>query len=307
MSTGGLIGALAGGIAGFFIGGPVGAMYGAAVGFGIGTIFGMRHDIDESGKPQVSEFNISSAAEGVPIADLLGTIKLTGNIFHYGGNRNEEIIVQQEAPGGGSGIPGGGGGSSVGGYRYFLTFALGLATGPIDKVYTIYAGDKVVWEGEMVCPVSGGVETFTLTDMGTLRFYFGTSDQLANAVLGALLTDSTLNPAYRGLAYGAFEDVYIGDYNRAPVMRFVVGKFPLYAWTTREIIDTYFYNAACALYYILVTKINMDSSRIHEDSFATVAEAIYWEGNGITLLMDRQQDALSYIDTILAHIDAVMF
>lgn len=309
MSVQGLIGAAAGGIIGFFVGGPVGAMYGAAVGFGIGSIFGMKSDEPAAGKPQVSEFNISTAAEGVLIADLLGTTKLTGNIFHYGNNRNEEIVQTSEAPSGGKGGMAGGAGSQsyVAGYRYYLTWAMGISNGPLDMLYSIYAGDKVVWSGALARPLSGGVETLTLTDMGTMNFYFGTDDQVANSVLGALLADATLNPAYRGLSYGAFHDCYIGDYNRAPVMRFVVAKTPLYDWTTREIIDTYFYNPACAVYYILVTKIGLDASYIHEDSFADVAEALHLESNGITLLMSRQQEALGYIDTILNHIDGAIY
>jgi hypothetical protein len=310
MSTLGIIGGALGGVVGWMLGGPMGAMYGFAVGFGIGMMFGMdKPEEPATGKPQVSEFNISKAAEGVLINDFLGTTKMTGNIFQYGNNRNEEIITTAEAPSGGKGMMGGAGGgqSYVSGYKYFLTFAMGLCDGPVDKVYTIYSGETVIWEGELDRPESGGQEALTLQEMGSATFYFGTSDQVANSVLGALLSDATLNPGYRNQCYIVLEDSYIGDYNRAPVVRVVMSKTPLYDWTTREIIDTYFYNPACAIYYILEEKVGLSTDYIDEVSFAQVAETLYLEGNGITLLMDRQQDALNYLESILNHVDIVIF
>jgi hypothetical protein len=360
MSTGGLLGGIGGGILGFVIGGgPVGALYGFGIGYGVGSYFDPITG-EAAGQIEISELNITTAKEGVPIAEGLGTFKLTGNLIGYW--RNRAVEVTQEVQSGGKG-----GGSServVSGHKYYLTWAVGLCMGPADMLYTIYEGDECVWEGELSRPVSGGEETITIPGIGSMTFYFGTDDQVANTTVGALLgtskdlsieeenpetenlrlilmwlivtmampwfgavllqtikeqlglisTDEAAekvqnylpNPAYRHLCYAVFNDCFIGEYNRLPTFRFVIRKSPAYDFNDKQEVEVYDYNAAHAIWHILTEMVGLDESWLNEDSFISAANALYYENRGVTMLMDSQQEALTYLESLLAHIDGIL-
>jgi hypothetical protein len=112
----------------------------------------IQPDIESPGQPQIGELRLSTAQEGMIIPDALGTIKCTGNIFYYFGDNNVELT--EEIPGGKGG---GDSGSFVTGYKYYLSWCVGLCLGPIDTLYSIFAGDTIVWTGEQERPASGWV------------------------------------------------------------------------------------------------------------------------------------------------------
>lgn len=311
MSIGSIIGGIVGGIIGFFVGGPLGAVYGAAIGFGIGTIVDpITPDIPPPGKPQVGKLTITTADEGIAIADVLGTTKMVGNILWYGNNRSR--YVEQEQPEGKGGFfssmvdtldPTG---ENAPGYHYYLTFAIGLSIGPVDTLYTVYKSDECVWEGELHIPESGGEETITLVDHGTMTFYFGTTDQVAPAAMTSLLEDPTLSPNYRRLCYAFFNDKYLGQYNRCPVYKFVFKKSPVLSFNSDNEMETYFYNPAHAIYYILSEMIGLDEQYLNIFTFNESATKLFLEDRGVNITLDRQAPALRYLETILSHIDGVL-
>jgi len=158
MSFSNLMSGISYGVMGFMVGG----WYGAAVGFAIGIAMSLAMDalapdVPSPGGPEISELSYPSAQEGLNIPDVLGTTKLSGNIFQYFGSR----VVELEEDAGSKGI--GGGGSFVTGYEYYLSWAMGICLGPIDCLYTVYSDNDVLWSGELQRPVSGGVEVIDLT------------------------------------------------------------------------------------------------------------------------------------------------
>jgi len=391
-------------------------------------------DVDSPGQPQIGQLHIATASEGTIIPDVLGTIKTTGNIFYFFGDRNEEVMTEVEGGKGGAS-----GEEFLSGYKYFCSWLVGICLGPVDTLYAVYAGDTLVWAGELDCPASGGEETITLgnlepeltgkevthhhdvthvcehsgstikvvtqppdpwldatgesaltpygveyisgtisadwydatneflytktavilnrtfsllapcasmadalmginnltvnsdpfsdsayqyknaqlhlvfryeydesetaTSMGSMTFYFGTDDQVANSTVGGSLADGTLNPAYRGLCYAFFNDNYIGRNNGAPTMRFVVGKRPKYAFSALESINAYDYNIAHAIYHILVNDMHLGlgTDLIGNATFAQVAATLSGEGRGISALIGTQQSASTYIEAFLLH------
>ena len=305
MSLGSVIGMAAGFAIGFFI--PGGSL---VLGLALGSIGGaiggyidpITPDIPAIGAP-LQELQITTNEIGLPIPDVLGTAKLTGNLLFYGGERSE--AVTQEVGGGGKG---GGGGSQtqVTGHRYYMSWALGICAGPIDEVLTIFRNEDVVWEGNTVRPGSGGEETIVIPDVGSVTFYFGTDDQAANAALGELMDDATLNTPYRGLCWAFFDDCYIGDYNRMPTMRFVLRKTPTKTFSEFNAIQTLDYNPAHAIWYILHEMAGLPETWLDEEDFEEMAAALYGESRGISLLMDSQQSVLNYLESINSHIDAIV-
>ena len=319
MSTGGPLSSLVGGPLGFFLFGPLGM----TIDFFAGMFLDLLSpDTSAPGQPDVAELSMTTAQEGVSISDALGTTKATGNIIWYGKNRVVEIRESQ--PSGGKG-GGGGGGEYVSGYQYHLSWAMGLCAGEVDAIYAIYFNDDLVWTGDLERPGSGGEETITLgvdidypdyggavyepemTTIGSATVYFGTEDQVANADMTAeLALDSKSNPAYRGLCYLYFDDVYIGSFNRCPTVKIVFRKTPTYSFSGDKTIGTYDYNAAHALWHVFSDMIGLPESYLNSTAFASVASTLLSDGIGIGVLFNRQQSAETYIESILSHIGGLI-
>ena len=305
MTVGMILGGVLGGAIGWMIGGPAGAYYGFTIGFGVGAMVDpLIPDMPVPGMPELGNLNISTAEEGLPIKDVLGTTKISsGNIFWYGAQRVVEITEEVETGGKG----GGGTENVVTGYNYYVSWALGICMGPVDTLYTVYNGDDVVWSGELNRPLAGGEETIVLTDMGSMTFYFGTADQVANVTLTSKLEDPTLSPAYRHQCYAFFNDCCTGTHERIPTMKFVLRKNPTFAFNASETIQTYDYNPAHAMYYILNTLLDIPTTYLDPTDFSDVADTLYTENRGISMLFDAYSPALTYLgESLLAHIDGLL-
>lgn len=258
-----------------------------------------------TGEPTQPTVQIMTSTVGSPILDALGIVKITGNLLWYGLARN--VAQTSTTPGG----KGGGGAetTTTNGYKYYMSWAMGLLLGEIDTVYAIYRNDDIVWSGTLNRPASGGEETVTLTDMGSATIYFGTDDQVANTKLGAALDDATLNPPYRGLCWVYFDDCYIGTYNRTPTMKFVMRKSPdcsFDTYSTYKTIQDYDYNPMHAIWYILSILGGLSTTWLNSTNFLSVSQTLYDEYRGISILFSNAQTALTYIESINAHIDGIL-
>lgn len=303
MSIGGIIGAVAGGIIGFILGGPTGALYGMSLGYSLGSyIDPVTPDVPTPGAPLPVGAEIMSTTIGDPLPDLVGTAKITGHLLCFGKERTDTIYTEVEgAKGGDDPDP------YISGYEYYMSWAVGIVAGPIDTLYTIYKGeDEVVWEGELNLPVSGGQETITLEGMGSAILYFGTDDQIANSDVGDIIGDVTINSPFRHFCWCFFDDCNIGNFNRCPTMKFVLRKSPEIAFSEDNIIQTYDYNPMHAIWYILHNLAGLPESWLHAADFTSAASTLNAEDRGICCLFHAQQNALSYIETINAHIDGIV-
>jgi len=301
MSLGSIIGGIAGGVIGFFVGGPVGAVYGFSIGFGIGNMIDpMTPDADSPGIPS-QELQITSNEIGSPIFDCLGTVKISKTtLLCYGKERSEAIYTE---------VSGGSGGDSQKqqtGTNYYMTWAVGICQGPVDAVVTIFKDEKPIWNGLKIRPSSGGVETISISDFGTINFYFGTDDQAANSNIGEIIGDSTLNSPFRGLCYAVMNDCLIGNFNRMPSMRFIVTKLPELGFSSECQIQLADYNPIHAIWYILTEMVDLDSSWLNSTAFANAASSMALEFRGISILFNQQIPAISYIEAINSHILAIL-
>lgn len=282
----------------------------------------VQADTPTPGAPATSKFEVNQADEGLLLYDLLGTSKVAGNIIYYTGNYNVAIketrqayagtrVVEQSGGGAGGGGKGGGGSGGatettvvhepvyrteevVVGYRYYLTWAVAICLGPADVLYTVIRNNEPVWTGELLRSVVGSSSTISIPGMGNMTFYFGTDDQTVQAF------------APRRLCYALFSDCQIGEYNRCPNMKFVVGKRPVFAFNAGETIDSYDYNPAHAIWYIKTQMAGLPESYMDEDSFSDAADALSAEGAGISILFNRQQSVMTYLESVLRHIDGVI-
>jgi alpha-tubulin suppressor-like RCC1 family protein len=307
MSGGGLIGAVVGGVAGFFMGGPVGALYGASLGYSVGSLIDpVTPDTPTPGLPDVGKTVMVSTVGG-PIPQILGTNKISGHLLWYGNERTVEITQTSEVAGGGKG----GGGSetvtTVTGYNYYMTWCLGICSGPVSTLVTVLKNDQdIVWEGELDCPATGGEETIALEGMGSCTFYFGTNDQVANSTLSALMEDSTLNTPYRNFCWALMDDCLIGEYPRTPTLSFVIRNQPEYDFSISNIIQEYDYNPSHAIWHVLHTIAGLPETWLNETAFSQIADTLSTEYRGISMQFTNQNTALQFIETINSHIDGII-
>lgn len=260
------LGGVAGGIIGFVVSGfnPAGAWIGFGIGLGVATLIDpIVPDIPSPGEP-MGELEIMTNQEGIPLPDVLGTTKMTGNLLYYGNNWRQTLTEEVDS-GGGSG--GGGSQTVTTGYRYFLSWAMGFCLGPVDTLYTVWLDNDIVWEGELgISSATKGEVTIALWKgdrdalegyesgggaflgglldamwdqaayaagyIGLMTFYFGTSDQEVNDQLTDLmleeggLEDETWAIPYRRQCYAYMHDCVIGSYNRCPSIKIIVRKAP---------------------------------------------------------------------------------
>ncbi|MBU2548357.1 MAG: hypothetical protein KKB20_08115 [Proteobacteria bacterium] len=237
-SGGGIIGGVIGGVIGWFVGGPTGAYLGAAIGFGltsgVADIGSVSNTESGAGSPDLAEFSINTCEEGLPIPDVLGTTKITGNIIWHCCERAEAIVEQREVGTGGGGGKGGGGeggGTAVEsvtvGYKYYMTWAVAVCLGPVDTLHAIYKNDDIAYEGpyERADAEGQSAAWLAFNDFGTFTFYYGTDDQDAEPHL-VQHVGADLNPPMRGLCYCFVHDCYVGTAPRVPTLSFVVQKCP---------------------------------------------------------------------------------
>lgn len=310
MTTGQIVGTIVGAVIGYFTGGAgwylAGSiLLGASAGYAAGTALDpVAPDVPGAGQSATGELDVTLADEGIVIADALGTVKGTGNIIWYGGHRVVE--VKEKVSGG----KGGGSKKVVTGYKYYLSWAMGICIGPVDELISIFQNNDPVWQGnELRTDSVNGVTTITLDEVGTLYFYFGTSDQLANTDMGALIYSElgqTFNPPYKNLCWVYFKDCSLGNYNRVPTYKFVFRKSPIFDFNENGRIGGYDYNAIHAIYYLLTSCSEIDSSMIDEDSFSSAAEALTLEGRGISIYFGEERKTITYIESLVTHINAIL-
>jgi len=183
------------GALGTVLGGPLGGAIGALAGNQIdGQIFGSGR----RGGPRLRDLSITTSTYGQPIARPVGRMRVEGTIIWA------TELQERSATSGGKGQP------RTTSYSYALSFAVMLASHPIDGVGRIWA------DGNLLRGAAGDLKTG-----GAMRLYSGHGDQQPDPLMAAALGSPC--PAYRGRAYVVFEDLQLADFgNRIPALSFEV-------------------------------------------------------------------------------------
>lgn len=309
MTTGQIIGTVAGAVIGYFTGGAgwylVGSvMIGAGAGYAAGSAIDPNMpDMPSPGQSTTGNLDITTANEGIVIADALGTVKSVGNIFWYGNSRVKEIYTKVK------GGKGGGSKKQKTGEEYYLTWAIGICLGPVDELISIFSGDNPIWQGN--ASINDSVDGYTLitTDSGDIYFYFGNTSSVIPSSMAEIINDETgqtYYPPYKNLCWAYFDDYKLGNYNRAPTIKFVYRKSPSYAWNIQNRIGGFDYNPAHAIYYLITSATELPTSIIDEDSFSTVADTLLAENRGISVLFGEERNALAFLENIITHINGIL-
>ncbi|RJF94570.1 hypothetical protein D3874_01665 [Oleomonas cavernae] len=146
--------------------------------------------------PRLTDLQVQASAEGAPIPDMAGRLRLGGQVIWAAKFRE---VASTQKVGGGKG--GGGGAQKTTTYAYYASFAVALCEGPVDRLGRVWADGKPL----------------DLTGV-TWRFYPGAADQLPDPLIEGI---EGAAPAYRGTAYVVFENLGLERFgNRLPQLAF---------------------------------------------------------------------------------------
>ena len=181
-----------GGAVGGSIGRVVGSTVGRMVDNGLVASLGAARQVG----PRLETLRIQGAAEGAPMACVLGRARVTGQVIWAA-----RFLESKD-----KGHAGKGGPKTVD-YRYSLSFAVALCEGPIDGIGRVWADGQPM--------ATAGV---------AMRAHRGTEDQTPDPLIEAV--EGTA-PAYRGTAYVVFEDLPLETFgDRVPQLSFEVFRRP---------------------------------------------------------------------------------
>ena len=182
---------------GTVVGGPIGGVIGALAGQQVDAAIIGGRNIDG---PRLKALSVTTSAYGEPIPRHFGQMRVSGSIIWA-----TDLAEHAQTSGGGKGSP------SVTSYSYSSSFAVALASRPIDGIGRIWA------DGQLLRGSAGDLKVG-----GALRVYSGTADQAADPLIAAAEGVATC-PAFRGLAYVVFENLQLADFgNRIPTLTFEV-------------------------------------------------------------------------------------
>lgn len=198
-------GAAVGGLYSGTILGMSGAVIGRAVGATIGRVIDQRllgpgSEPVEQGR--VDRFRLTGAAEGAPIAQLFGRMRLGGQVIWA-----TNFVEHVEVSGGGGGGKGAPRQPRTTTYSYSISLALALCEGEILRVGRVWAD---------------GAELDLSTI--TMRVYPGSETQMPDPLIEAVEGAGQV-PAYRGTAYVVIENLDLSPFgNRVPQFAFEVTR-----------------------------------------------------------------------------------
>lgn len=182
----------------------VGSLFGP-LGGAIGAVIGRQIDSRILGPssvkgPRLKELSVTTSSYGQVIARHYGRMRVGGSIIW-----STDLVERRERSGGGKGQP------KVTTYSYSVSFAVALSSRPVVSVGRIWA------DGNLLRGSAGDMKT-----AGQFRLYRGLRDQQPDPLILAA-EGAGQCPAFRGVAYGVFEDLELGDFgNRIPALTFEV-------------------------------------------------------------------------------------
>ena len=182
---------------GTLIGGPLGGAIGALAGRQIdAAIFGGG---SREG-PRLKELAATASSYGTALPRHYGRMRVPGSVIWA-----TDLVEHTQTEGGGKGSP------SVTAYSYTASFAVALASRPIQSIGRIWA------DGNLLRGAAGDLKA-----NGAFRLYTGEGNQSPDPLI-LQVEGASRCPAFRGLAYAVFEDLDLGDFfNRIPSLTFEV-------------------------------------------------------------------------------------
>lgn len=207
------------------------------------------------------------------------------------------------------------------GYWYGIGFQMAVCYGPVDAMTEISVDDRVAWTGSSTANESFNIDQRELFGgeeregglNGTLLTQFGGPTQTPSEYL-QLKIGATI-PAFRGvfsLIWGGLvsaNNPYLKPW-AIKVRRILQGWYGGSAWySAKATINTHDMNPAHIVYQCLTDPewgMGYPSSSIDDTNFRAVADAMYSEGFGLSMIWNQQGQIQGFIKIVMDHIGGIL-
>lgn len=284
-----------------------------AISFLVTALLAPKPKTEDARPSNLDDIGFPQSSEGSPIALLLGSCRLKGpNTLWYGDF--ESVAIKKKVKTGLFSSK-----KVVVGYKYYLGLALGLCLGPGVVLKRVWIEKDEVWSGtagpdpEAISinkPSLFGGDEKGGGFVSTLRFYGGAFAQAGNAYLNGQVSPDVM-PSYVGQSYLVLEKAYIGTAAQLKAFSFELARYTNgLALTGGKNIVGEDLNPAELIYQLMTLDwggLSVDSGEIDLASFQAVADTLYDEGNGMSLIISRANSGKDAIEEVLRQIDGVMY
>jgi hypothetical protein len=262
--------------------------------------------IEDAKAQEFDENGFPKATENSPIPYLIGKTRLESPNTLYAGDYRFEEVTEKVKTGLFSSK------KVVVGYKYYLTFDLGLCLGDSNgcTLHEIWMDDKLIWTGTVTndTPFAvGDLELFGGEGNGggfqaTCRFFPGNFTQLPG-IVG--------HPAYRGVAHIVFYDAYLGEQPQLRKVSFVVSRFTnrLGLSGGEQLIGTESTNLAEAAYELINSQwggMGLHLDYIDGPNFISRAGLFFDEGQGVAGAVQNGTEGRSVIQEFMKQADSIL-
>jgi hypothetical protein len=279
----------------------------------------------------IGDFQLPTASEDRRVPLLWGTVKVKGpNVVWYGDLYQQPIIEEVQT-----------GFFSkeefIKGFRYYMGVQLVFCEGPIDGFRRLWIGEDMVADGTTTLfaggdlieinepSLFGGDELGSGGYVGTFQVFDGSSSQAASTYLTQFVSESGVMPAYRGYAYLAPQDLdlvdpsiprrhYLGNSTSIEGVFAEVQRIATPEANGLGLADPYVNdldaNPMNVIYECMTNQrwgMGIAPSEIDTAGFEAAAEVLRQEGNGFSMIVDRQEEIGAMVERVCAQIDGVIY
>jgi len=200
------------------------------------------------------------------------------------------------------------------GYRYHLGIHFALCHGPVDEVQEILVDQRTAWIGSVSSTQDISISAAGLFGgesreggiSGTVGLLFGEPTQARDGYLVSKLGSAI--PAFRGVLSAVLKRCYIGTNPYLKPWAFRVKRIPGKGWYSAKSEIGGHANPAHILYECITNAewgMGYPDSSIDDANFRAVADTLYDEGFGLSMIFNQQAPIHQFIQTVVDHIGAV--
>lgn len=202
------------------------------------------------------------------------------------------------------------------GFLYYGGIVQAICYGPVTRLTKVRNGDTVIWTGDIdqTSRDSDGKTTLS-TELGSLDFYWGRSDQNPSSILAAALIDygsgptTVPIPAWRNLCYVVGQDIAFGTQTTPPTLRFEYErKLDLLTLSAHDVSgDALIPEVIYDVFTNAFALAGLDPALIDTQSFVDACETLILEGIGVSPFLDETRSVRDFVGTLLTYIDAFLY
>ncbi|HEY7824252.1 MAG TPA: phage tail protein [Acidimicrobiia bacterium] len=283
------------------------------VSFLVTALLAPKPDIENARAGSLDDVQFPRASEDAPLPLVLGKVRMNAPNTLWYGDWLTVPITERIKTGLFSKT------TVTVGHKYYLGLDLGLAIGPSVALNEVWIDEEKVWEGNLTTVGSGGTidepELFGGYKggggwVGAFTFYPGSFPQAVNGYVESKVGAGNV-PGYAGMAHVVFAANYIGESNQLRKMAFTLSKYTNDLGTINSgRVGADDMNPMEALYQIMVNPwggLGIPVGDIDTANWIEVAETLYNEGNGVSVIVTSAQQGKQIAREILRQIDGIMY